>query len=93
MYMGSLLLLKKAFIMLVLSFFVLLGSSKADSEGLKKFGKFLAIIMWAAALASVIFWGYKAFTGKSCGSMEYQRQKQMMPMQQGQNKMMPSQGR
>jgi len=85
---GGLFLLKKAFFLVVLSFFVLLGASKADSEGLKKFGKVLAVIMWALALAAVVLVGYKTVTGTSCGSMKYGRQP-TMPMQEGQTPMMP----
>ena len=62
MGLGGLFLLKKAFLLVVLSFFVLLGASKADSPGLKKFGRLLATAMLAMALAAVILVGFKAVT-------------------------------
>ncbi|MCF7907699.1 MAG: hypothetical protein K9L86_02340 [Candidatus Omnitrophica bacterium] len=52
--MESYAMLMKAVGLVIVSFFVLLGASKTDSENLKKFGRVLAITIWLLALSSVV---------------------------------------
>ena len=59
-------MLVKAFFLMVLSFFTLLEASKADSQGLKKFGRLLAAAMWAIAAVTVAATVYTMVTGKAC---------------------------
>ena len=51
----------KAVLLIVVSFFVLLGVSKAESKNLKTLGRMLAITLWiisASAIICSIFSGY-----------------------------------
>ncbi|MBU2044489.1 MAG: hypothetical protein KJ619_04625 [Candidatus Omnitrophica bacterium] len=91
MSMGIFMILKKILMLLVLSFFVLLGASKADSEGLKKFGRILAMLMWVAVVAIIALTAYRTTTGKSCRFKKQSQKRMMMPQQQGQRPMMPPQ--
>jgi len=59
-------MLAKAFLLVVVSFFTLLGASKAESKGLKKFGNLLATAMWAIATVIVATTVYSMVTGKGC---------------------------
>jgi|GEM_PF-6614461 len=93
MSMGIFMMLKKVLMLLVLSFFVLLGASKADTEGLKKFGRILAMLMWVAVVALIALSAYKVTTGKNCRSGKQSQKRMMMPRQQDQKQMMPPQGR
>ncbi len=47
-------MLMKAIGLVVVSFFVLLGASKADSSKLQKFGRILAFTLWLLAICSVV---------------------------------------
>ncbi len=75
-------MLAKAFVLIVVSFFTLLGASKADSKGLKKFGNLLAVAMWAVAAVILASTVYTMVTGKSClyskGSRYKSHYKKMM---------------
>lgn len=83
-YGGSMMsnyMLMKAFLLVVLSFFTLLGVSKTDSKGLKKFGRLLVSAMWAIAAIIVVTSIYSMVTGKSCSLSKkgsYKKHYQMM---------------
>lgn len=44
----------KAVMLVVVSFFVLLGVTKADSKNLKKFGRLIACALWTIAVFMVL---------------------------------------
>ena len=45
----------QAVILLVISFFVLLGASRATSGGLRIFGRMLAFTLWGLAVYLIVF--------------------------------------
>ncbi len=53
--MGEMFFILHAVIILVVSFFVLLGVSKADSIGLRTFGRMLAFTLWVIAVYLIVF--------------------------------------
>ena len=57
-----------AMLLLVLSFFVLVGVSKTDSKTLKSFGRILTVILWAIAaclIAVTLYLNYSGAKGKT----------------------------
>lgn len=52
---GDLFFIIKAVLLLVVSFFVLVGVTKTESKNLKTFGRILAITLWIISAVSIIF--------------------------------------
>ena len=50
MIFSGMFLIFQAVIILVISFFVLLGTSRANSKGLRQFGRILAFTLWMLAV-------------------------------------------
>ena len=53
-----------ATIFLTISFFVLLGSEKTESTGLKTFGKVVTVLLWCIAVLVIICGIYMGVSGK-----------------------------
>lgn len=64
--LGGLFPVVKALFMLTASFFILLVVPKAESEGLKKFGRILAATFCIIAAFLVVIALYASLTGKPC---------------------------
>jgi hypothetical protein len=62
MKLAGLMALVPATMFLMISFFVLLGASKAEGKGLKSFGKVIAVLLWLCSL--MVFTGGMVMTAK-----------------------------
>lgn len=60
--------------MFTISFFVLLGVSKADSKGLKQLGRLIALTLWITSIYLIVFAIYTNFTDKPYGSKRILKQ-------------------
>jgi len=59
----------KALLLLVVSFFVLIGVTKADSKRLKQFGRILAVALWLVSVCVITCSLFSGPSGKKCSSM------------------------
>ncbi len=55
MVIGGMFFVFHAVMLLVISFFVLIGASKVDSLGLRTFGRMLAFALWVLAVYLIAF--------------------------------------
>lgn len=57
-------LVEKVMLLLVVSFFVLVGVTKTDSKNLKTFGRILAMTFWIIAICATICLVYSGYCEK-----------------------------
>jgi hypothetical protein len=85
--LGGLFAVIPAAVLLTISFFVLLGVRKAESQGLRAFGYVIAALLWAAVLLVISSGIYMMSTGRPpmiC-PMQQMMQGQMQGMMKGEH--------
>jgi len=70
----------KGVLLLVVSFFVLIGVTKVGSQRIKKFGRILAIVLWILSACMMICSVYLSACGKSSSQkyLKYHKYNSMM---------------